>query len=411
MKPIVVVLSVVAISCIVFRCKKQDDPRAVSGNATEITPVSALITSSAWGDKLLERGVCWSTKNAEPTIKDNKMAAGSDEGMYQLTISPLQSGTMYYYRAYCASRLEINYGNTQVFNTTDQTVIYDFSLKPRSEKSIIATMSVDKLNETVKEIGVCLSTHTLPTVADATFSIELRVGESTVIPTVLLPNTIYYCRPYLTASNGVTTYGDEKAIKTYKDIVQDIDGNSYYTIAIGNQEWLASNLIVTKFRNGDPLKSTTLSSWFFYAAPKYGYYEESFETAKNSGALYSKNCVLDPRKIAPIGWRVPTFFDWEILATTLSLTDTSHAAIRTNLFADGTNESGFSMTGTGYRYANEDRYIDYWAGHWVTDQQLENSILKQGYWSVSTRTAGGLLEMGRQFEGSDYGMAIRCIKQ
>lgn len=35
--------------------------------------------------------------------------------------------------------------------------------------------------------------------------------------------------------------------------VQDADGKWYQTVLIGDQEWMASNLDVSIFRNGDPI--------------------------------------------------------------------------------------------------------------------------------------------------------------
>ena len=90
-------------------------------------------------------------------------------------------------------------------------------------------------------------------------------------------------------------------------IVRDIDGHVYHTIKIGDQWWMAENLKVTHYRNGDTLPSVTANTdWINLTtgACCSNQFEENFTSIY--GLLYNFYAVNDNRKIAPEGWYVPT---------------------------------------------------------------------------------------------------------
>ena len=45
--------------------------------------------------------------------------------------------------------------------------------------------------------------------------------------------------------------------------VTDYDGNTYFTVEIGSQCWMAQNLKITHYRNGDPIPNVTdAGTWY-----------------------------------------------------------------------------------------------------------------------------------------------------
>ncbi len=105
----------------------------------------------------------------------------------------------------------------------------------------------------------------------------------------------------------------------YGDGVIDIDGNEYITVIIGNQEWMAENLRVSKYNNGDNIptglsdedwEDTTDGARAIYPYWLiYGLSSEE-EVVDAYGKLYNWYAVNDTRGLCPTGWSVPSDADW-----------------------------------------------------------------------------------------------------
>ncbi len=89
------------------------------------------------------------------------------------------------------------------------------------------------------------------------------------------------------------------------------------TKKIGNQEWMAKNLDISTFRNGDPIpEMKTTEEWKMAnrkKEPAWCYYENSPENGKKYGILYNWFAVVDPRGLAPEGWHVPSLHEFNEL--------------------------------------------------------------------------------------------------
>ena len=107
-----------------------------------------------------------------------------------------------------------------------------------------------------------------------------------------------------------------------RGLVKDIDGNQYRTIKIGTQTWIAENLRVSKFNNGDAIptgldgadwNATTDGAYAIYPHESISGLNSDVEVAEAYGKLYNWYAVDDARGLCPVGWRVPGDADWTVL--------------------------------------------------------------------------------------------------
>src|SRR5512140_1261598 len=98
-------------------------------------------------------------------------------------------------------------------------------------------------------------------------------------------------------------------------VMIDQDRNQYKTVRIGSTWWMAENLRVTHYRNGDLISNVTDPyQWVGLASlGAYCAYDNDVSNAEPYGYLYNGHAVGDPRNIAPEGWHVPTDGEWKAL--------------------------------------------------------------------------------------------------
>lgn len=209
---------------------------------------------------------------------------------------------------------------------------------------------------TVTARGVCWSMNATPTIADNSTTDGTGTGSFTSSITGLTAGTPYYVRAYATNSVG-TGYGNSQSFTTSAapSTVTDIDGNVYQTVTIGTQVWMAENLKVTHYRNGDVIPYVTDGfAWDALSSGALCEYDLSADTAAIYGLLYNWFAVNDARNIAPEGWHVATRSEWIALNSYLApnaggqLKDTG----TTYWFSPNegaTNETGFTALPGGER--------------------------------------------------------------
>lgn len=288
----------------------------------------------------------------------------------------------------------------------------------------------------ITERGICWSTSQNPTIAD--FKTINGTESSTFTSTItgLTANRTYYLRAYATNRKG-TGYGNSISFTTLDTIfnpnitygtVTDIDGNTYKTVTIGSQTWMAENLKVSKYNDGTSISNITDSTeWANLTTGAFCDYENNPSNSETYGKLYNWYAANNG-KLAPTGWHVPTNAEWTSLENYLIAngynydgtttenkiakamgsshgwaSDLREGAIGNADYPEKQNASGFSALpgGLRYEYGRFERIGRY--GYWWSSSDETNN---KGYF----RSLGAkhFLYFGLGYK--EAGFSIRCIK-
>lgn len=98
--------------------------------------------------------------------------------------------------------------------------------------------------------------------------------------------------------------------QTTGTITDTRDGKVYKTVIIGNQTWMAENLNVSTFRNGDTIPEVKNDEEWLKAGkegrPAWCYFKNKKKNGKKYGKLYNWHAVCDLRGLAISGYHIPT---------------------------------------------------------------------------------------------------------
>jgi uncharacterized protein (TIGR02145 family) len=203
-----------------------------------------------------------------------------------------------------------------------------------------------------------------------------------------------------------------KIICNTENYIYDYDNNLYKTVKIGTQYWMAENLKVSHYRNGEAIPNVTdASQWSSLSSGAYCWYNNDVVNKNIYGVLYNYYTVVDSRNLCPVGWHIPSDDEWSTLTTYLGgksvaggkmkETGTTHwQSPNTN----ATNVSGFRGLSGGYRY--DDGTFDglgYYGGWWSSAEDgAGNAWDRYLYYSTG--------DVGRGYGGKKVGFSVRCVK-
>ncbi len=226
-------------------------------------------------------------------------------------------------------------------------------------------------------------------------------------------------------SSILTTIPTDDATLTFMFYAcTDIDGNHYTTVNIGEQVWMAEDLRVTTFPNGDAIPNITDDTEWGDLDDNdteiaYCFYNNDNTT--DYGALYTYAAAIandwnfdisEGQGVCPDGWHLPTKDEWVELTDFLGGTTLAGGKMKetgtTHWNEEGentTNSSGFTALPGGRRshYGGAfDRNGDY--GYWWTATEHNGSEAWRcmiDYYNV---------DVYKYYEEKSRGFSVRCVK-
>ncbi len=257
--------------------------------------------------------------------------------------------------------------------------------------------------------------------ADPDTLTESSLQNVMAVLTGLTSGTTYHYRVKAVNSMG-TVYGGDSTFTTSifrsgnivfnPDLtygtVNDYEGNTYKTIQIGNQTWMAENLRSIMLNDGAEIPFTiSYSDWSESSTPGYCWYDND---SLSLGGLYNWYAV-NTGKLCPDGWHVPDNEDWTIMFDYLGGAAVAGNKLKesgvthwTSPNSSANNESGFTALPAGYRNAigafNDVTRKSYW---WSA---TENTSSEAYYNSLSYSYSN----VDRGSSNKKNGFSIRCVK-
>lgn len=192
----------------------------------------------------------------------------------------------------------------------------------------------------------------------------------------------------------------------------DQEGNTYKTLTIGTQTWMAQNLRSTKYNDGSVIpygSPETININVF--SGKYCTYNNT--TDKDSiialGNLYNWYAV-NTSKLAPIGWHVASETDWKTLIEYLGGKEVAGGKLKENGIGNwkspnsgATNETGFTAL-PGGQCDNNLKFQDIGNyGYWWSATEINSS-------AYAHQIIFGSGQADSYSFGKERYFSVRCVK-
>lgn len=211
----------------------------------------------------------------------------------------------------------------------------------------------------------------------------------------------------VSCKDSSTSSEEPENFETCGDSVKDSESNSYKTVQIGNQCWMAQDLRTTSYRNGTSISNITGNDeWAGLSTGAWAYYANDDFNSDINGKLYNWFAVNNSKGLCPAGWKIPSDNDWKTLEIELGMT--SEEANGLEWRGDNVGElmrasEGFSATLNGTRAASGSFSSGGRNGSWWSSSQEDGSTV----WTRLLRDE--FTQVYRNKSNKMEGLSVRCL--
>lgn len=217
---------------------------------------------------------------------------------------------------------------------------------------------------------------------------------------------------------NINTTHQEKSLHD-NIIVADARDGFYKAVKIGTQYWMAENLNTNTFQNGDSIPTAhEYEDWLedCLRIPLQATYNFNRKLDSRYGKIYNYKSIIDERGLAPIGWRIPSVKDYEVLLEFLGKEKyTIDYQLKSTKFwvrSNGSNYSGFNAIPSGYFCSIDNKFIGEGESSrwWTSDaHKLVEMILPFHFKLFAYKNSKSGFELNNYESNASSGFYVRCV--
>lgn len=251
---------------------------------------------------------------------------------------------------------------------------------------------------------------------------EVKIMKKLYVFIAILLCTLMSCNDIIDSDNN---------IKKEKIIIMDIDSNEYKIVPICGKKWMAENLKVRHYRNGDPIThAVTQQEWIDANEKKEGawcYFANNPENGEIYGILYNWYAVNDIRGLAPDCCHVPTREEYNNLFQCLGGLEMAGGKLKSTKTSEkdnggwrspntgATDKFGFCALPGGKRDGLMDMRSDFfflskeYIGYWWTSSAYNDNYPDMAHYFSLHYNSEGVSIFGSSHDYKVHGYSVRCV--